>query len=88
MKRPPTKQESNVIDKLVEHGCVICGNPAQFHHLPEARPNALAMGFPLCLEHHTGQEYPGQSIHSNRLLFCQKYGTELELFQKALFKII
>ena len=87
MKRKPTKQESIYIDAAVSQGCIICGEPAQFHHLPGARPNALAIGFCLCPDHHTGAEYPGQSIHSSRLLFTQKYGSELELFQKSMLQI-
>jgi len=87
MKRKPTKEESRYIEAALEQGCILCGKPAQFHHLPGARPNSLAMGYALCPEHHTGMEYPGQSIHSNRLLFTQKYGSELELMQKSMIRV-
>ena len=86
MKRAMTNDEKMLVDALVAHGCVICGQPAQFHHLPGARPNALAIGYPLCMEHHTGQEYHGQSIHNGNQEFCAKYGSELELHQQALIK--
>jgi len=87
MKRKPTKEESQYIDAAMAQGCIICGKPAQFHHLPMARPNAMAMGYPLCAEHHTGTAYPGESIHSDRLLFTQKHGSELELMQKSILRV-
>ncbi|MDD5487072.1 MAG: hypothetical protein PHW65_05920 [Dehalococcoidales bacterium] len=87
MKRKMTPDEKMLVEAILSHGCVICGQPAQFHHIKNARPNALACGFGLCVEHHTGEAYPGQSIHSSKLLFEGKHGTELELFQAVLFKV-
>lgn len=87
MKRRMTEDEKMLVEALVSHGCIICGKPAEFHHLPEARPNALAIGYPLCDEHHRGEAFPGQSIHSSRLLFTQKHGSEVELQQAALIKV-
>lgn len=88
MKRAMNRLEKEYIEEAVAGGCIICGAPAQWHHLPGARScNAHVAGYPLCQTHHTGQEYPGQSIHSSRLLFAQKHGTELELMQKAMLRV-
>ena len=86
-KRKMTNQEKRFVDAMMLHGCVICGEQAQFHHLPMARPDALAIGYPLCRDHHQGEAFPGQSVHSDRLLFCGKHGSELELFQQAMLKV-
>lgn len=89
MKRPMTKDEKQLVEAILSHGCMVedCTNPPEFHHLYGARPNALAIGFGLCRDHHRGEAYPGQSLHSSRLIFEGKHGTELELQQKALIKV-
>lgn len=89
-KRSMTKQEKAYVDLAVSGGCIIegCGQPAEWHHLPGARiVGALAMGYPVCAEHHRGQEFPGQSVHSSRLLFTQQYGDELVLAQKTMLRM-
>ena len=87
MKRSMTTEESRLVDAMCACGCTVCdATGVEFHHLPMARPGALAVGYPLCKEHHKGMSYPGESIHSNRLLFTQKYGPELELMQKAILR--
>jgi len=90
-KRSMTNEESALVSAMCDCGCTVCDvandDEIEFHHLPTARPGALAMGFPLCKSHHTGKEFPGESIHSSRLIFTGKYGTELELAQKALMRV-
>ena len=86
-KRRMTDAERRFVDALLAPGCIICGADAELHHIPEARPNCLALGIPLCPEHHRGMAFPGQSIHSSRLIFCGKYGSELELMQAAILKV-
>ena len=88
-KRAMNKQEKEYVNLAVKGGCIICGEPAVWHHLPEARGcNAHTCGYGLCPKHHTGTAYSGQSIHSSRLLFTLKHGTELELMQKTLLRVI
>ena len=83
-----TKQEKSYVNAACQFGCVICGNTAEWHHLPMARlENAHVAGYPLCREHHEGCAYPGQSIHSDRMLFEGKYGTELRLMQKTILRV-
>ena len=87
MKRSMTTEEYRLVDAMCACGCTVCdATTVEFHHLPMARPNALSMGYPLCESHHRGQSFPGESIHSDRLIFTGKYGSELELAQKALIR--
>lgn len=88
MKRPMNRIEKAYVNAAVEQGCIICGSAAEWHHLPYSRScNSHCVGFPVCADHHRGEAFPGQSIHSSRLLFEHKHGTEFELLQKTMLRV-
>ena len=88
-KRPMTTEEKQMVEAILSFGCMVegCHSKPEFHHIFGARPNALAIGFGLCPDHHRGMSYPGESIHSSKLLFEGKHGTELELLEKSLLLV-
>jgi len=89
LKKKMTAAQKRYVALSCSFGCVVCGAPAEYHHLPGARTvNAYTAGYPLCPEHHRGQEYPGQSIHSSRLLFFGKHGDEFVLMEKNLLRVL
>ncbi len=84
-----TKREQSHLEAVAGLGCIICGAPAQVHHL-----NAHGMGLradhfhtiPLCPYHH--QQGPfGEAIHNGKRTFEATYGTEQELLGKVMRKL-
>lgn len=83
-----TKAESEYVSLCVEGGCIICGQPAQWHHcrggsitrefgiVGGAGRSPHMRGLALCHRHHQGAE----GIHT---LGCEVweawYGTQIEL---------
>lgn len=70
---------------VAEHGCIICGCPAEVHHINIG----LGMGqrgsdldtIPLCPKHHrTGNI--GTAVHSGRKSFEKNFGTEKSLLER------
>jgi len=83
-KRPMTAREKSYVQLSVSFGCVVCGQEAQFHHLPMARTlGAYSHGYPLCPEHHTGQH----GVHGSRLSFEGQHGNEQRLFCESNLKV-
>lgn len=69
--------------KVAGLGCLICGLPAQVHHIREERIKNDFLTVPLCIEHHTGSF----SIHMAKREFQNIYGSELELLAKTIEKL-
>ena len=72
------------MDRLASMGCLICGAPANIHHLRHGmgmgQRNDAYHAIPLCFDHHQGQH----GIHHMGTKAWQKvYGTEEELLAKV-----
>jgi hypothetical protein len=79
----PTAADKRHFARVVALGCIVCGSPAQIHHVKAG----LGMGqrdhskvLPLCLEHHTGNK----GFHTNKKMFEEINGTENELLAKLI----
>ncbi len=62
-------------------GCLICGAPAEAHHLPGPRDDWRTI--PLCPFHHR-TEYGSQSYHYSRRAFNERHGSDEELLARTL----
>ena len=85
-RKQPTKAEQAHMDAVARLGCLICGAPAEVHHLT----TGAGMGqradnytcVPLCPAHHrTGGH--GVAIHAGKRTWEQRHGTELELLERT-----
>jgi len=82
-----TAAEKRHLARVAELGCIICGSPAQVHHIREGQgmgqraPHFLTI--PLCPEHHVG----GVSIHCSKRRFEAIYGCELDLLNQTLERL-
>jgi hypothetical protein len=85
-RKQPTKAERQHLDRVARLGCIVCGRPAEIHHLL----NGAGMGqradnytcIPLCQAHHrTGGH--GVAIHAGKKTWEQRFGTELELLERT-----
>jgi hypothetical protein len=78
----PTKVQLARWDVLREHGCLICGNYPQIHHLftgMGGRKNHDKVA-PLCHTHHQGAE----GIHRiGRKAFAARFMSEQEMYDKC-----
>lgn len=75
------------VSRVAELGCIICGRPAEIHHVPPLRrPRGCSGGphrddryiLPLCEEHH---RLGPMAVHGGREVFEANYGTEAELLK-------
>jgi hypothetical protein len=64
-----------------ELGCLICGAPAEAHHLPHPRNDLRTI--PLCPFHHR-TEYGSQAYHYSRRNFNALHGSDEELLAKTM----
>ena len=83
--RKPYRQERVIqptrdgLRRVAESGCVICGRPAEIHHVRRyGAPRNGSPVLPLCPEHHRHGGH-GTAIHAGRKKFAKNYGTEEEL---------
>jgi hypothetical protein len=84
----PTKAQYRHFDMICQGGCIVCGSPAEPHHIE------ITAGckkdhdrvIPLCPTHHRTGGY-GVAIHAGRAEFESKYGTEQELFIKTMERL-
>jgi len=82
MKRPANKAEREHLAAVAELGCIICGRPAECHHIAGHGVRASHYEtIPLCPDHHRNS---ADAVHSGRRSFEAKYGTERELLAKTL----
>ena len=76
-------KENRHMGRVAELGCLVCGSPANVHHI---RVNHIKNDFltiPLCREHHQGQF----SIHVDKRQFENIYGSELHLLAETLKRL-
>ena len=74
--------EKRYMGRVADAGCIICGSPAQVHHMRGVkRNNYLVIG--LCPDHHVG----AFSIHMDRKGFEAVYGDELFLLAKTIERL-
>jgi hypothetical protein len=75
------KSVQQTMNDIADLGCIICGSPAQLHHigthLGGGRDDNKVIG--LCVLHHTGGGY-GTALHAGKKAFEARFGTEQELF--------
>lgn len=67
--------------KVKSLGCLICGAPAEAHHLPDPRDDLRTI--PLCPKHHR-TEYGEQAYHYSRPNFTARHGSDDELLARTL----
>jgi|TARA_Y100000052_G_C2893333_1_gene52359 hypothetical protein len=87
-KKRPTKEQRDMMNKMVRYGCVACHkdniySEAEIHHIR----NHTGLGLrdhdkilPLCPKHH---RYGKISIHLGKKAFIEKYGTEEQLAKQV-----
>ena len=84
-KKHKTKAEQQWLSRVAELGCIICGRPAEIHHIGNGAMGKRSDHFsalPLCEIHHrTGGH--GVAVHAGRLTWEQAFGTEKELLEKT-----
>lgn len=62
-------------------GCLICGAPAEVHHLPHPRDDMRTIA--LCPRHHR-TEFGEQAYHYNRKRFNDTHGSDKYLLEKTM----
>jgi hypothetical protein len=77
---------SDYLSRVAALGCVICGAPAEIHHLREgvgmAQRSPDSRAIPLCPAHHrTGGH--GVAYHAGRLTWVQRYGEPEALLERV-----
>lgn len=86
-----TKHEKQWLNRVAELGCIICGNPAQIHHIREGQGMAQRASnylvIPLCPDHHTDGGH-GVAIHAGQRTFERMYGSELDLLAETIKRAI
>lgn len=89
--RTPTKREKEWMNKIVEHGCIVCKlhhdvfTPAEVHHLNgKNKPEAHLSTIGLCPNHHRMGLNNNLIVsrHPYKAEFEKRYGTEEKLLEK------
>lgn len=72
------------LGRVVSLGCIICGMPANAHHIRFGQGMAMrardALAIPLCPIHHQSGGL-GVAFHAGPKSFERNFGTELELLE-------
>ena len=88
------KARSAYFARVAALGCIACmmdgnpGTPPELHH-PRAGAGAGMKSpdadvIPLCHRHHRGTDHPRTpSIHRDRLVFIERFGTEMQLLARV-----
>lgn len=80
------KDEKEYLNRVASLGCIICGSPAEIHHLRTnmglGMRNDYKNTIPLCPSHHRTGGYK-VAYHAGRLAFESQFGTETELLEKV-----
>ena len=86
-KKNATAKEKRYMGRVAELGCLVCGSPAQIHHIREGQGIAMkASNFlviPLCYMHHLGDF----SIHNSKREFEAVHGSELDLLAQTIERL-
>lgn len=83
-KKQATKAEREYMSKIASLGCIICGSPAEVHHVRNntgmgVRPSHFDT-IPLCPNHHRGAE----GIHTiGKKTWQKKYGYEVDMIEET-----
>jgi len=83
--------EKRHLDRVSAMGCVICGGPAEIHHLrtvcgmSQRASNYLVIG--LCPEHHRQGSF-GQAVHNGYQEFSKNHGSEADLLAKTIERLM
>ena len=82
-KKLPTKAEKKHMARVAALGCIICGAPAEIHHLTGAGIGLRSQDvIPLCPAHHRLGGY-GVAVHAGTKTFEENFGTQQELLEKT-----
>jgi len=89
MTKKPTKAEREHMSKVAALGCMICGKPAQCHHITGAGVGLRASNYeviPLCHDHHSAQTKLkfGHAVHKGTKSFEANYGTQQDMLKKVM----
>lgn len=84
MSKSATALEKHRMERVAALGCIICGSPAQIHHIGTHAGGGRdhMRTIPLCVMHHTAGIY-GTSLHAGKKAFEARYGTEEELLEQV-----
>lgn len=79
-----TGDEKKYLQKVADLGCIICGSPANIHHIRTGQGlgqrSSHYATLPLCHAHHQGKE----GIHTlGTKVWQAKFGSELELIEQV-----
>jgi hypothetical protein len=82
-KKPgKTAEEKAYLNRVASLGCIICGKPANVHHIRiSGEPRDHKKTIPLCYDHHQGKE----GIHFlGKHVWRKKYGHELDYLKRVM----
>ena len=86
-----TNAEKRHLSRIADMGCLICGAPAEIHHLrtvcgmSQRANNYLTIG--LCPEHHRQGAF-GHAIHNGYQEFSKNYGSEGDLLAETIKRLV
>jgi len=84
------KQNKVRLERVAALGCILCGRPAEIHHLRGGQGMAQRADdkevIPLCSEHHRDGGR-GTAIHAGRESFEARFGTERELLEEVNWRL-
>lgn len=86
-KKQATASEKRYMGKVASLGCIVCGDPANVHHIREGQGMGLRaphfLTVPLCYFHHQGEG----GIHTQPKIFEMQNGSELSLLSETIRRI-
>ncbi len=84
MPRRSSPADRAFMAAVAELGCILCGRPAEVHHIREFRFSQARASdrevLPLCEHHHRTGGY-GEAIHAGVDPWRERFGSELDLFK-------
>jgi len=87
MKKAATKAEKDHMGRVAGLGCLVCGMPAEVHHIRDgvgmSQRSSNYLTVPLCYEHHRGS----LSIHGSKRTFEGLYGSEMDLLAETIKRL-
>ncbi len=86
------KSEREYLNAVAELGCLICGKPAQIHHVRSGcgmsqRSEHIGGTLPLCPEHHKDGGF-GIAFHAGSKIWQKNYGTEEEMLEEVRSRLV
>lgn len=79
MKKKATKAESEHMGRVAELGCILCGQPAEVHHIKEDQGTSQRashwLTVPLCTDCHRG----ATGVHGDKTMLRIYNVTEMDL---------